>query len=229
MRLAKFILANIEPILVEWEAFATNLPSGASMTKLALRDHAQAILLASARDMEANQSLAQQAGKSKGHGGADTIESDQLDIASAQHAEERVGAGFDIIEVVSEYRALRAIHAPINTSPKSAPTHGDHDNALSIHVGAGTAGASPVSSLIGVGCATTARARQDNAVTAPAFTRHPPPSVRRHGGPCGGHARPRPSPPVASQRRPNRHSAPRSRASRPGAPAPQATRPRGDA
>lgn len=58
MRLAKFILANIEPILAEWEAFALTLASGANMTKLALRDHAQAILLASARDMEVNQSLA---------------------------------------------------------------------------------------------------------------------------------------------------------------------------
>ena len=58
--------------------------------------------------MEVEQSPAQQAGKSKGHGGADTTESDRLDIASARHAEERVGAGFDIIVVVSEYRALRA-------------------------------------------------------------------------------------------------------------------------
>ncbi len=108
MRLAKFILANIEPILVEWEAFALTLASGANMTKLALRDHSQAILLAAARDMEAKQSLTQQEDKSQGEGGADTMESDQLDIASARHAEERVGAGFDIIEVVSEYRALRA-------------------------------------------------------------------------------------------------------------------------
>ncbi len=108
MRLAKFILANIEPILVEWEAFAVTLASGANMTKLALRDHSQAILLAAARDMEVKQSLAQQADKSQGEGGADTPESDRLDIASARHAEERVGAGFDIVEVVSEYRALRA-------------------------------------------------------------------------------------------------------------------------
>jgi signal transduction histidine kinase len=108
MRLAKFILANVEPILIEWEAFAVTLAPGANMTKLALRDHAQAILLASARDMEVDQSLAEQAGKSKGHGGAGATESDRLDIASARHAEERVGAGFDIIEVVSEYRALRA-------------------------------------------------------------------------------------------------------------------------
>lgn len=107
MRLAKFILANVEPILVEWEAFAVTLTPGANMTKIALRDHAQAILLASARDMEVDQTLAEQAGKSKGHG-AGATESDRLDIASAQHAEERVGAGFDIIEVVSEYRALRA-------------------------------------------------------------------------------------------------------------------------
>jgi signal transduction histidine kinase len=107
MRLAKFILANVEPILVEWEAFAVTLAPGVNMTKLALRDHAHAILLASARDMEVEQSLVEQADKSKGDG-AGAIESKRLDIASAQHAEERVGAGFDIIEVVSEYRALRA-------------------------------------------------------------------------------------------------------------------------
>ena len=108
MRLAKFILANIELILAEWEAFALTLASGANMTKLALRDHSQAILLAAARDMEVKQSLAQQEEKSQGEGGADTPESDRLDIASARHAEERVGAGFDIVEVVSEYRALCA-------------------------------------------------------------------------------------------------------------------------
>ncbi|MCX6066274.1 MAG: sensor histidine kinase, partial [Chloroflexi bacterium] len=108
MRLAKFILANVEPILAEWEAFAVTLAPGAKMTKLSLRDHAQAILLATARDMQVDQSLAQQAGKSKGDGGAGAAESDRLDIASVQHAEERVGAGFDIIELISEYRALRA-------------------------------------------------------------------------------------------------------------------------
>ena len=108
MRLAKFILANIEPILAEWEMFAVTLAPGAMMTKGALRDDAKAILLASARDMQVDQSLAQQAGKSKGDGGAGTTESDRLDIASVQHAEERVSSGFDIIELVSEYRALRA-------------------------------------------------------------------------------------------------------------------------
>lgn len=119
MRLAKFILANVEPILAEWEVFAATLTSGATMTKLALRDHSKEILLASARDMQVDQSLAQQAGKSKGHGGAGATESNRLDIASTQHAEERVGAGFDIVEVVSEYRALRA--SVLRLWRKSAP------------------------------------------------------------------------------------------------------------
>jgi signal transduction histidine kinase len=108
MRLADFILGNIEPILVEWEAFARSLAPGEKMTKLALRDSAEAILLATARDMQIDQNLTQQASKSKGYGGAGGEESDRLDHASKLHGVERVGSGFDIMEVVSEYRALRA-------------------------------------------------------------------------------------------------------------------------
>ena len=108
MRLAEFILANVEPILLEWEAFARSLAPGAKMTKLALRDDAEAILRATARDMQAGQTLAQQASKSKGHGGAGGAESDGLDNASSLHGVARVGSGFDIMEVASEYRALRA-------------------------------------------------------------------------------------------------------------------------
>lgn len=108
MRLADFILENIEPILVEWEAFARSLGHGTRMTKLALRDDAEAMLLETARDMQTAQSPAQQASKSKGQGGAAGEASDQLDHASVRHGMDRVDSGFDIIEVVSEYRALRA-------------------------------------------------------------------------------------------------------------------------
>lgn len=108
MRLAQFILANIELILAEWEAFARSLTPGAKMTKLALRNDAESILLATARDMQVGQSLAQQLSKSKGNGGAGGEESDWLDNASALHGVGRAGSGFDILEVVSEYRALRA-------------------------------------------------------------------------------------------------------------------------
>jgi len=108
MQLADFILGNVETILMEWEVFARSLAPGAKMTQLALRDSAEAILLATARDMQSDQSVTQQASKSKGHGGAGGDESDRLDDASELHGVERVGSGFDIMEVVSEYRALRA-------------------------------------------------------------------------------------------------------------------------
>ena len=48
MRLADFILANIEPILAEWEAFARGVWTGAVANPVALRDHAQDILRATA-------------------------------------------------------------------------------------------------------------------------------------------------------------------------------------
>lgn len=108
MRLAEFILANIEPILAEWEDFARTLLPGASMSIVELRDDAQSILLATARDMQNRQTLEQQESKSKGDGGAGGVASDRLDIASDMHGVERVSSGFHITDVVSEYRALRA-------------------------------------------------------------------------------------------------------------------------
>jgi len=108
MRLAEFILANVEGILADWEEFARSLAPGAQMGQLALRDDAEAILRATVRDMRAAQTLAQQASKSKGHGGAGGGESDRLDNASSVYGVARVGSGFNLVEVVSEYRALRA-------------------------------------------------------------------------------------------------------------------------
>lgn len=107
MRLADFILSNIEPILYEWEQFARSLSAGSAMSVVALRDHAEDILRVTARDMISTQSTEQQFAKSKGHGGGGA-ESKRLDRASHQHAVDRAGSGFNLIEVVSEYRALRA-------------------------------------------------------------------------------------------------------------------------
>lgn len=108
MRLAEFILAEIEPILMEWEGFARSLLPGVNMTIVALRDDAESILRATVRDMQNPQSLPQQASKSKGDGGAATLASDRLDSASDLHGVDRVGSGFHITDVVAEYRALRA-------------------------------------------------------------------------------------------------------------------------
>src|SRR5438876_597657 len=107
MRLADFILANTEPILMEWEAFAQSISAGAKMEALALRDHARDILRATAEDMVSSQSAAQQSEKSKGHGHP-REDRGALNAASEQHAVGRLGSGFDLMEVISEYRALRA-------------------------------------------------------------------------------------------------------------------------
>ncbi len=107
MRLAEFILANVEPILAEWEVFARGIWPGAAVDPATLRDHADEILRATARDMTSDQTAAQRADKSKGAGDAGP-ESDQIDRASETHGADRVGSGFDLWAVVAEYRALRA-------------------------------------------------------------------------------------------------------------------------
>lgn len=106
MRLAKFIPHNMESILAEWEAFAgTLLPAATGMTPLALRDHAQAILEAVVKDLETPQTREEQAEKSKGR----ALEAPGAPETAAQtHAVLRAQSGFDINQLVAEYRALRA-------------------------------------------------------------------------------------------------------------------------
>jgi hypothetical protein len=67
MRLGVFIIRDMETILVEWEAFAgTLLPAAANMKSLALRDHAQQILEAVAKDLSTSQTREAQLKKSTG-------------------------------------------------------------------------------------------------------------------------------------------------------------------
>jgi signal transduction histidine kinase len=125
MRLGEFISANLNPILTEWEAFARSFAPGAKMGRLALRNDAEVILLACVRDMGAAQTLAQQASKSQGHGGAGGIDSEELDEASSLHGSSRVAFGFNLLEVVSEFRALRA--SVLRLWRASDPTPDLHD------------------------------------------------------------------------------------------------------
>ena len=106
MRLADFILRNMETILGEWEAFAaTLLPAAAGMTSLALRDDAKQILEAVAKDLSTPQTKEAQAEKSKGRAPR-LIEA--AETAAQTHAVLRARSGFDINQMVAEYRALRA-------------------------------------------------------------------------------------------------------------------------
>lgn len=106
MRLADFIEQNVEAIVSEWEAFAASLlPSASGMTRLALRDHAEPILEAVAKDLRTAQSRDAQSEKSKGW--APTLEGAPR-TAAQTHAVLRARSGFDINQLVAEYRALRA-------------------------------------------------------------------------------------------------------------------------
>jgi signal transduction histidine kinase len=106
MRLADFILHEMEAILAEWEAFAaTLLPAASGLDSLALRDHAKHILEAVAKDLNAPQTREAQSEKSKGR--APRVEG-APETAAQTHAVLRARGGFDINQLVAEYRALRA-------------------------------------------------------------------------------------------------------------------------
>jgi signal transduction histidine kinase/ActR/RegA family two-component response regulator len=108
VRLADFILANVEPILVEWESFARGIwPKVATADPTEMRDEAEAILRATAVDMQSPQTPAQQTEKSKG-ASRQSGEGDDLTRVSASHGRGRVVSGFELWAVVAEYRALRA-------------------------------------------------------------------------------------------------------------------------
>jgi signal transduction histidine kinase len=94
------------------------------MDGLALRDHAQDILLATARDMRSAQTAGERAAKSRGR--RERGEEDgALDGASESHAVGRLGSGFDLLEMVSEYRALRA--SVLRLWGESGPTPDERD------------------------------------------------------------------------------------------------------
>jgi signal transduction histidine kinase len=124
IRLADFILANIEPILTDWEVFARSVRAGAAMDALALRDHAEEILRATTRDMASPQSVEQRSDKAQGRGHR-AEGSDSLNGASDLHARARLGTGFDLEDLVSEYRALRASVVRLWQESASPPTKHD--------------------------------------------------------------------------------------------------------
>ena len=106
MRLADFILANREPILAEWEAFArTCAPASGSMDIAALRDHANEMLTVIARDLSTSQGASAQSEKSKGN--APSTDPEER-TAAEEHGSGRAESGFTVEQMISEYRALRA-------------------------------------------------------------------------------------------------------------------------
>jgi len=106
LRLADFILADMENILVEWEAFAASqLPAASAMDSLELRDHAEEILKAVAKDIVQPQTPEEEGAKSRGQGRKSAA---ATETAAQTHALLRSRSGFDINQMTAEYRALRA-------------------------------------------------------------------------------------------------------------------------
>jgi diguanylate cyclase (GGDEF)-like protein/PAS domain S-box-containing protein len=102
--LSKFIVKNMEPILVEWEKFAATLVCDEQREDHALlRDHGQKMLEAIALDLTKSESAKQKSDKSKGEG-----PSNNSQTAAGVHGAGRLAAGFTLNAAVAEYRALRA-------------------------------------------------------------------------------------------------------------------------
>lgn len=106
MRLSDFIIRDMENILATWEAFAAGqLPAAARMDSLELRDHAQQILEAVARDITTPQTRAEQTQKSQGRAPHPI---DAVETAAETHALLRARSNFNIVQMMAEYRALRS-------------------------------------------------------------------------------------------------------------------------
>lgn len=103
MKLSEFILANMEDILLEWEAFAATMEPLRLADPVELRDHAAALLRVVALDLDTPQAEEESIAKSQGlapQAAEDTI--------AETHAAHRIGAGLTSDQVMAEFRALRS-------------------------------------------------------------------------------------------------------------------------
>jgi signal transduction histidine kinase len=103
MRLSEFIKINSEQIIREWEGFAKTLAGGAGLPRWVLRDYAAAIIKYIAENMEQPQFTSEEIAKAQGQGPSGPIER-----VAAVHVGLRIESGFDLVEIIAEYRALRS-------------------------------------------------------------------------------------------------------------------------
>jgi diguanylate cyclase (GGDEF)-like protein/PAS domain S-box-containing protein len=103
VRLAQFILENLEPILDEWADFAKGMAVSMAMDRPSLRDHARGILETIAADLQCTQTASEGVEKSKGKG-PPTLRPTEAE----RHGQARVEEGFSVNEAMAEFRSLRA-------------------------------------------------------------------------------------------------------------------------
>lgn len=104
--LAEFIEREVDAIVDEWEEFAqTSVPAARQLSSVGLRDHARILLLSIVADLRASESGNETRAKSRGER---PDNSPQLTATAEAHSRHRFEQGFNLDEMVSEVRALRA-------------------------------------------------------------------------------------------------------------------------
>mgnify|MGYP003651952256 CR=1 FL=1 len=105
MNLVTFLSKNKNQIVEEWIEFAMdNIDLTSKMNRKEVKDHVREILQRIIEDMGSLQTTEEQ--KIKSHGNK-KLESFDMRAAS-DHGEQRLGFGFDFMQLSSEFRALRA-------------------------------------------------------------------------------------------------------------------------
>lgn len=105
MKLSVFIQKNKEEIVEEWVHYAQeNIDRSHLMNLDEIQDHVRSILDRICHDMETAQTEVQQERKSRGN---KQLQPEDREAATA-HGEQRLDFGFDLMQLSSEFRALRA-------------------------------------------------------------------------------------------------------------------------
>lgn len=106
MHLSEFLRTDIALIMADWEAFAQeHIPVARHLTRAQLRDHLSSIIEFIANDLDTSQTSHEQKEKSKGEG---EKAGGNAESAAEIHADIRFLEGFDPLELMAEFRALRA-------------------------------------------------------------------------------------------------------------------------
>ncbi len=103
MRLAHFIRRHRDEIIAEWAGFTATLQPAAGVSDPEFREQAGELLDAAAHDLDSSQTVEEQTRKSRGLGAAR-----RMTAVARTLAVRRMRAGFQLAQVLAEYRALRA-------------------------------------------------------------------------------------------------------------------------
>ncbi|KKN00080.1 hypothetical protein LCGC14_1141450 [marine sediment metagenome] len=102
LNLPEWILANMEAVLQEWEDNAKDLLPDKSASKVERRDHAKAMLVTIVREIERPRAEQQRDGQA-----ATATNPSETSKSAREHGQERRKLGLDIVDLASEFFALR--------------------------------------------------------------------------------------------------------------------------